>query len=115
MACRPGSRRGGPGCRGAGRRRACCSSAASSWPRPTILLAFIALVTATGCFIECSDPEPGNAVVPALGVLVTLALPFAAVRFYQGAASEAAARRRLAVVAVIVLLVALVEAKLLFG
>jgi hypothetical protein len=82
---------------------------------PTILLAFIALVTATGCFIECSDPEPGNAVVPALGVLVTVALPFAAVRFYQGAESEAAARRRLAVVAVIVLLVALVEARLLFG
>ena len=83
---------------------------------PALLLAFLGLIEASGCFIECTEP-PSTAqgaayLVP--GVLL-LALPAVAVRFYQGAASETAARRRLAVLAVLGLLVALAEANLFLG
>jgi hypothetical protein len=81
---------------------------------PVILLAFITLVSATGCFIECDEPDPGYAAFTALAALVLAAMPFAAVRYYQGAASEPVARRRLAVLALIVLVGALVQADLMF-
>ena len=68
---------------------------------PVLIAFFLAVVFYSECFMDCSvpDSDPGLAALSAGVGLVLLAMPFAGVRFYQGA-HPASAPARLAVVAV---------------
>jgi hypothetical protein len=70
---------------------------------PAFLAAALAGFAFTGCFIGCGEPEPVLGAFLAGVAALLLALPFAAVRFVQGARTGEARQVRLLVLGLAVL------------